>query len=528
MGIETLVTVIGVLLLLILLAGLARLKRKVGSDPYVGPEDNTSQPRTPIEIDENVQITVYRRSVVQPERWYPLLAFAHLAEPRLDTGVSEPDPVLEVHRQGRQMLGDNLDAFQSLTSDSRSGVVREGELRFVPKVEGIEFNPAERRFVWRESVHCEQFRMRAAASADGKTVRGMLTVFSGNLLIADVPLNIRVAKDAPETYEEQSQARPYRRIFASYSHRDLDIVQEFERHAKATGDSYLRDAVSLRSGERWNDQILEMINRADVFQLFWSWNAMASQFVTKEWEYALSLNRKQFVRPVYWDEPLPEQPGLPPDSLRSLHFQRVYPRSASSGIEQGLSSQPQGDPAYTAAKRKSRDARPSSGSSMARMLRVAAIVTPVLALALYVAVSNRSLSFPVPPPSQTTPQPSPNPPANPVVEVPIPVPSPPPPAGASPSVTPPPPAPPVELRPGGTSALKIEEVTLRGIIQVRGEFVGLLEAVDGKTYMLRQGDRMFDGVVSGVNAESVSFIQEVNDPLSLVRQREVRKTLRPR
>jgi hypothetical protein len=63
---------------------------------------------------------------------------------------------------------------------------------------------------------------------------------------------------------------------------------------------------------------------------------------------------------------------------------------------------------------------------------------------------------------------------------------------------------------------------------VRGEFVGLLEAVDGKTYMLRQGDRMFDGVVSGVNAESVSFIQEVNDPLSLVRQREVRKTLRPR
>src|SRR5207249_4907241 len=31
-------------------------------------------------LDENVQFTVYRPSEVRPNEWYPLLAFAHLAE----------------------------------------------------------------------------------------------------------------------------------------------------------------------------------------------------------------------------------------------------------------------------------------------------------------------------------------------------------------------------------------------------------------------------------------------------------------
>jgi serine/threonine-protein kinase len=45
----------------------------------------------------------------------------------------------------------------------------------------------------------------------------------------------------------------------------------------------------------------------------------------REWEYALSLNRPTFVRPTYWEVPLPESPadGLPPDALRRLHFQRI-------------------------------------------------------------------------------------------------------------------------------------------------------------------------------------------------------------
>lgn len=74
-----------------------------------------------------------------------------------------------------------------------------------------------------------------------------------------------------------------------------------------------------------------MIDEADVFQLFWSSNSMRSAFVRQEWEHALALRRPSFVRPVYWEEPLPEDPeeGLPPDELRRLHFQRIVPRSGA-------------------------------------------------------------------------------------------------------------------------------------------------------------------------------------------------------
>ena len=181
-------------------------------------------------------------------------------------------------------------------------------------MDGVTFNPPERRFLWTESVHREDFRMRADKSMDGRVARGAVSVFYGSLLLAEVQLSIKVDRKPAESHQEETHARPYRRIFASYSHRDTAIVEEFESHAVATGDRYLRDVVTLRAGEVWDQRLLEIIKQADVFQLFWSWNALSSPLVREEWRQALALNRPHFVRPVYWEEPLPERAGLPPAS----------------------------------------------------------------------------------------------------------------------------------------------------------------------------------------------------------------------
>ena len=86
---------------------------------------------TPIATDENVQFTVFRRSAIQPEHWYPLLCFAHLAERRPDA-PDQPDPIEKVQAQARQILGEDIGEFRSATEDSGYPVAREGELRFVP------------------------------------------------------------------------------------------------------------------------------------------------------------------------------------------------------------------------------------------------------------------------------------------------------------------------------------------------------------------------------------------------------------
>ena len=53
---------------------------------------------------------------------------------------------------------------------------------------------------------------------------------------------------------------------------------------------------------------MDFIRAADVFQLFWSRNSMTSPWVRQEWEYALSLGRAHFIRPTYWETPMPEAP----------------------------------------------------------------------------------------------------------------------------------------------------------------------------------------------------------------------------
>jgi Tfp pilus assembly protein PilP len=82
------------------------------------------------------------------------------------------------------------------------------------------------------------------------------------------------------------------------------------------------------------------------------------------------------------------------------------------------------------------------------------------------------------------------------------------------------------VRPPGLPGLLIGEVTVKGVLRDRMGFVAMLQAPDNKTYTVRVGDKLLDGTVKAINQEKVVFSQDVNDPLSLVKQREVPKPVR--
>jgi hypothetical protein len=283
--------------------------------------------KAPNAWDDNVQFTVFRPKSLAPARWYAMLVFAHLSEARADADPNEPDPVQEVQRQAAAILGDTSSHRQQ-TVESLEAVPREGELTIVPHAEGVEFNPVSRTFRWSESVQREEFRLRAGAALAPGVIRGRVSIYLGALVIAEIalPLKIEPAGSRQRDDVVRDTVRPYRRIFASYSHRDRAIVDEYAEYARAIGDRYLQDVIDLRSGERWLPALEGMIERADVFQLFWSWNALDSEYVRREWQYALELRRPAFIRPVYWDEPMPAAAGLPPSALRELNFERIRPR----------------------------------------------------------------------------------------------------------------------------------------------------------------------------------------------------------
>lgn len=81
-------------------------------------------------------------------------------------------------------------------------------------------------------------------------------------------------------------------------------------------------------------------------------------------------------------------------------------------------------------------------------------------------------------------------------------------------------------RPRGVKGLLINELSVRGVLRTNGKLLAIVQAPDNKTYTLHPGDDLFDGNVKVVASDAVIFLQRVDDPLSPVKQREIRKPLR--
>ena len=81
-------------------------------------------------------------------------------------------------------------------------------------------------------------------------------------------------------------------------------------------------------------------------------------------------------------------------------------------------------------------------------------------------------------------------------------------------------------RPEGSAGLATAELTVRGVVSSRGALVAMVQGPDDRTHIVRAGDKLLDGTVKAVTAEGLVIVQDVTDPLSLVKQREVRRLLR--
>jgi Tfp pilus assembly protein PilP len=80
----------------------------------------------------------------------------------------------------------------------------------------------------------------------------------------------------------------------------------------------------------------------------------------------------------------------------------------------------------------------------------------------------------------------------------------------------------------GPAGMLTAEISVRGIMQTNGTLTAIVLGSDSKTYIMHAGDKLLDGSVKSITAEGLTIVQEVNDPLSLVKTREVRKLLRSR
>jgi len=82
--------------------------------------------------------------------------------------------------------------------------------------------------------------------------------------------------------------------------------------------------------------------------------------------------------------------------------------------------------------------------------------------------------------------------------------------------------------PKGAAGISVDELNVKGIVLANGSYVAMVSGASGnrQTYTVKAGSRLFDGTVQSITADAVVILQQVSDPLSLQKQRQVRKPLR--
>jgi TIR domain len=118
------------------------------------------------------------------------------------------------------------------------------------------------------------------------------------------------------------RALRYRSAFLSYASQDRQEVLRRAQMLRALDVELFQDLLSLKPGDRWNEQIMAKIGEAELFVLFWSRHAKRSRWVQREIERAQQCQREHpeglpDVAPVILDTP---SRAPPPQELSHLHM----------------------------------------------------------------------------------------------------------------------------------------------------------------------------------------------------------------
>jgi len=78
----------------------------------------------------------------------------------------------------------------------------------------------------------------------------------------------------------------------------------------------------------------------------------------------------------------------------------------------------------------------------------------------------------------------------------------------------------------GIGGIRVEDLSVRGIMQSRDRLVAMIQGPDSRTYLIHQGDKLADGAVKSITPQGLVLLQDVVDPRAKDKTREVHKALR--
>lgn len=264
--------------------------------------ERTGTPGVPGAVD-NVHFSVTAPPLVLPGAVFILTVWAYLERQRA-----------QVIERAREELGGGEIYIQS----KGPVPVPEGAVLTVRlRVEGLIVDDGEDTILWTGEIGEAGFPVSVPQEAVHGPKHGLATIHVDGLQIAKIHFAINVGATAATAADLGSREERHRTAFASYASEDRDRVVARVQGLKKAGVDVFMDIVNLRAGELWEEALWREIPARDIFYLFWSEHAARSEYVEKEWRYALQTKGLEFIDPV----PL-VSPDIvkPPPELAGKHF----------------------------------------------------------------------------------------------------------------------------------------------------------------------------------------------------------------
>lgn len=270
------------------------------------PSGASSREQVPAGMLERVHFTITAPPVMPPGRTYELDFWAHLESQRREV----------VQRAKEQSAGSELKIRTTGPTKVSRGTVLSVRL----DIGDLTVDPPSASVVWEGEVGNVGFLVTVPAGVPFGTRVGTAGIHIAGLKVATLRFVVDVQEKPSERARLAVSEERIRRAFASYASSDRDAVLARVQGIQkgAPGIDVFVDVARLKPGEKWPEVLRKEILDRDVLYLFWSKAASRSEWVDREWHYALEQHGINFIDPV----PLvsPEVVPPPPELACELHF----------------------------------------------------------------------------------------------------------------------------------------------------------------------------------------------------------------
>ncbi|MBN2102627.1 TIR domain-containing protein [bacterium] len=173
---------------------------------------------------------------------------------------------------------------------------------------------------WDGDIGNATFIVKAPKSMSFGNYKGRISIYLNGIPISKLYFVIHVGELSLESKPLSHKEMRYRSVFPSYASEDREeVFSILTGMRKIIPDlEIFMDIIALRSGDKYKSKLFQLIDKSDIFYLFWSRAAKDSKWVKMEWAHALKEKGIDFIDPVPLEPP--DIATTPPELASHLHF----------------------------------------------------------------------------------------------------------------------------------------------------------------------------------------------------------------